>query len=74
MNPILQMLNIQNPTNNVMGLINALKQGNPDYMFQQMIKNNPQFKSFVDANKDKTVQEIADSYGIDINTISQLLR
>lgn len=74
MNPILQMLNTQNPMNNIMGLINALKNGNAEYMYQQMVKTNPQFKSFVEQNKDKTIQEIADSYGIDMNTINQLLR
>ena len=68
------MLNKQNPMSNVMGLVNALKNGNPQYMYDQMMKNNPQFKSFVDANKGKTAQEIADNYGIDMNVINQLLR
>lgn len=74
MNPILQMLNGQKQMNNIMNLVNALKNGNPDYMYQQMMQSNPQFKSFVDANKDKTIEEVAQAYGIDMNVIKQFLK
>lgn len=74
MNPIMQMLNMQKQMNSVSNLVNALKNGNPSYMYEVMMKNNPQFRSFVEENKDKTVDEIARNYGIDLNVINQLLR
>ena len=70
MNPILAML--QKPqTNNLLSQISQIKNmmagKNPDTMFAELYNNNPQFKQFVDANKGKTPEQIAQENGIDPN-------
>jgi len=40
---------------------------NPDTMFAELYNNNPQFKQFVDANKGKSPEQIAQENGIDPN-------
>lgn len=52
----------QNKLTQLMNMVRGL--GNPEVAFQQMYQSNPQFKKFVDENKDSTPQEIAKKYGI----------
>ena len=74
-NPILQAINaMRNPNNNILGLMSMLKSGNPDAIFNQLKQTNPQFKKFVEDNQNKSVQQIAQENGIDINIINQFLR
>lgn len=47
---------------------------NPDDMYNQLMKNNPQFRHFVEANANKTPQQIASENGIDFNTIEQFMK
>ena len=47
--------------------------GNPAVMFQNLMNTNPQFKQFVQENQGKTIEQIAQNYGIDINAIKQIL-
>lgn len=72
MNPILAML--QKPqTNNLLSQISQIKNmvagKNPDAMFSDLYNNNPQFRQFVDANKGKSPEQIAQENGIDINLL-----
>ena len=46
---------------------------NPNRLYAEMMKNNPQFKKFVDENKNKPVDQIAEDYKLDIEAISKLL-
>jgi signal-transduction protein with cAMP-binding, CBS, and nucleotidyltransferase domain len=39
---------------------------NPDELFKQLMQNNPQFRQFYEANKDKTPEQIAKENGIDL--------
>ncbi len=57
----------------MMNIINILKNGNPNAIYNQMLNNDPQFRSFVDQNKGKTPEQIAEDYGIDINQIKSFL-
>lgn len=71
MNPLMQMMGNQ-PKNNMSqigSIMQMLKSGNPQQMFQNMIQSNPQFRQFVEANKGKTPQQVAKEYGIDLNAI-----
>lgn len=52
---------------------NMLSGKNPDDLYNNMIQNTPQFKSFVDANKGKTPEQIASENGLDFNSIKTLL-
>lgn len=77
MNPILQMLN--NPqSSNILSQFNQIRNmlsgKNPDDMYNQLMKNNPQFRQFVEANANKTPQQIASENGIDFNTIEQFMK
>ncbi len=58
-NPFSQPLN---PNVNVQGL------------YENMLKNNPQFAKFVEENKDKTPEEIAKAYNLDPNLIKTFMR
>lgn len=46
-----------------------LRNGNPEQIMQQMMNTNPQFKKFVEDNRNKTPQQIASEYGVDISQI-----
>ena len=48
--------------------------GNPDKVAQLLMRKNPQFASFVQANRGKTPQKIARENGIDWGIIQQLMR
>lgn len=77
MNPILQALNQtknqQNYMNNLMQMITSVKNGNADYMYQQMMKTNPQFKSFVDEINNSSIEEVAERNGVNLGFIKSLL-
>ena len=75
MNPIMQMLNRNNNNQlgSMMNIMNILKNGNPNAIYDQMLKGNPQFRSFVDQNKGKTPEQIAEEYGVDFNQIKSFL-
>ena len=48
--------------------------GNPDKVAQLLMRKNPQFANFVQANRGKTPQQIARENGIDRGIIQQLMR
>jgi len=55
-------------------LFNLLRSGNPQAVFDTMMKNNEQFRKFVEENKGKTPEEIAKEHNIDYNTLQQLFK
>jgi LysM repeat protein len=57
-----------------MGVLNALKGQNPEAVANTLMQTNPQFKSFVEANKGKSVEQIAQENGIDLEQIKQFLK
>lgn len=69
-NPILQNMNRPSKITNLMQLI----KGDPNGMYENMIKTNPQFAQFVRENKGKTPEQIARENGIDFNLVKQLMR
>lgn len=42
-------------------------------MYENMLRENPAFRDFVEANKGKTPQQIASDYGLDFNMVRQAL-
>lgn len=40
---------------------------NPDDLYRELIQNNPQFRQFVEQNKGKTIEQIAQENGINPN-------
>lgn len=74
MNPIAQALDGNGRGNNTMQLVQMLRAGNPQAMFNQMMQNNPQFAQFVNDNRGKSVDQIARDYGVDLSAIKQFVR
>ena len=72
MNPILSRIN--NQQNNLLNLASQIKNGNPNVLYQQMLNNNPQFRQFVEQNKGKTIEQIANENGIDVNALMQIIK
>lgn len=72
MNPILQRLG-QTKQNGIMDIMNLMK-GDPNMLFNKMMQSNPQFAQFVDENKGKSPEQIANHYGINLAKIGQYLR
>lgn len=66
---------INNITNNpnFMNLIKLLRSGNINEIGTAMYNSNPQFRQFVDANKNKTPEQIAKEKGADINAIIKMI-
>lgn len=76
-NPILQALNGMRRTqsqNNIGGLLNFLRSGNPDAIYQQMINTNPKFRQFINDNKGKSAEQIAQENGIDLSILNQFVK
>lgn len=76
LNPILQALNVNQmkPMNNIMGLVSSLRNGNPNAIYQQMMQSNPQFAKFINDNKGKSPEQIAQENGIDMNLLQQFMK
>lgn len=47
--------------------------GNPQGLYDQMMRDNPQFASFVRDNQGRSPQEIAQRYGIDWGQVSRFM-
>lgn len=73
-NPILQMLNASNQMNSKINTIKSIIAGKkPEDLYKTMIETNPQFKQFVKDNENKTIEEIAMSYDIDLNLLKKFM-
>ena len=73
-NPILQALNAAKNLSSAGDLIRKIKSGNPDEIFQAMYNSNPQFRQFVDDNKGKSPEQIAQENGVDLRQLQNFLR
>ena len=65
-----------NRSNGILSQVDSLRQmvgGNPDAFMQQMMRTNPQFAEFVNANRNKTPEQIASDYGLDIGPLRKFM-
>lgn len=69
-----------NGSNNMLQTLNNLKSmingtgGNAQMFAQMMMKQNPQFRAFVNEFQNgATVEQVAQKYGLDINQLKQLV-
>lgn len=76
-NPILQLLNSQQ-NNSMVSRMSEIKQlisGQPvPVLYNRMLQQNPQFAQFVQQNQGKSVEQIAQEYGVDPAELQNLLR
>ena len=61
--------NSQNLLSQVQSINDMLNGKNPDELFKQLMQNNPQFRQFYEANKNKTPEQIAQENGIDLTKL-----
>lgn len=63
-----------NRLNQILNIKNMLYGKDPNAVYNQLMSTNPQFSNFVNQNKDKSVEQIAQENGIDLNMIRNILR
>lgn len=77
-NPLMQaMTGARDPMgkmSQILNMMQTLRSGNPEQMARQMMQNNPQFLQFVEANKGKTPEQVAQEHGIDLNQIMGMMK
>ena len=47
---------------------------NPNEVYEEMMNSNPDFRKFVEENKNKSIQQIASDYNVDPNLLKQFIR
>lgn len=75
-NPILKQMMKSNPINaklGQMGQLLKMVKSNPQGMLANMMQNNPQFRQFVEQNRGKSPEQIAETYGIDPSLLKNLM-
>lgn len=76
MNPLFQAMNGGNmgKMQQIAGVMQMLKSGNPEQIAQQMMQSNPQFRQFMEQNKGKSPEQVAREHGLDIEQVKQLMK
>lgn len=73
MNPLMQSIGASiSPIpdlSRIGNIVNVLRSGNPQQIAQNLMRQNPQFKAFMDANQGKTPEQVAKEHGIDLGQI-----
>ena len=75
MNPLFQAMNGGNmgKMQQIAGVMQMLKSGNPEQIAQQMMKSNPRFKQFMEQNKGKSPEQVARENGIDLSQLKNMM-
>ena len=78
LNPILQMMKSNGTANSPLQMLSTLKQmmsgRSPESVMQGMMQSNPQFASFVNANKNKSPEQICRENGLNWDEIKCFLK
>lgn len=72
MNPILQQAMVNRNLSNVMQVLNAVKSGNVESLFNQLMNTNPDFKNFVQANQGKSTEQIINDNNINVSQLKDV--
>lgn len=75
MNPLFQAMNGGNmgKMQQIAGVMQMLKSGNPEQIAQQMMQSNPQFRQFMERNKGKSPEQVAKENGIDLSRFKGMM-
>lgn len=74
MNPLMMAMNGgNNRMAQAMQIMNQLKSGNPEQIFQNMMQNNQQFQRFMEQNRGKTPEQVARENGVDLSQFKSLM-
>lgn len=79
MNPLMNAIGMNRNTNgnqfsNLMNIARMVKNGNPEQIAMNLMRQNPQFKQFVEQNRGKTPEQFARENGVDFNQIMNMMR
>lgn len=69
-NPILARM--ASSRNDIASIVQMAK-GNPQAVFDQMMKSNPKFVDFVKSCEGKSPEQIATQYGVDLSLIKRFM-
>lgn len=65
------------PTNNsmarLMNIARMVKNGNPEQIAQSLMQQNPQFRQFVESNRGKSPEQVAQEHGFNLSAIMKQL-
>lgn len=53
--------------------LKSMAGGNPQALYNQLMRTNPQFAQFIHNNAGKSPEQIAQENGIDINSVRQFM-
>ena len=59
--------------NQMLQLMQTLKNGNDEQIFNGLMQNNPQFRAFMEQNKGKTPEQVAKENGVDLNAYLKMM-
>lgn len=75
-NPLMRVMGGA-PTSNGMGrlmsIAHMVKNGNPEQIAQNLMQQNPQFRHFVEANRGKSPEQVAQEHGFNLSAIMKQL-
>lgn len=78
MNPLIRSTVYNNPALSnfaqISNIINMLRSGNPQQIAINLMQKNPQFKNFINVNKGKSPDQVANEYGINLNQLIEQLK
>lgn len=78
MNPLIRSTVYNNPALSnfaqISSIINMLRSGNPQQIAINLMQKNPQFKNFINLNKGKSPDQVANEYGINLNQLIEQLK
>lgn len=78
MNPLMQSMNGATTSGGtspqVFRLLSQLMQGRtPQQAFQSLLQSDPRFKAFMDANRGKSPEQVAQEHGINLNQFKGMM-
>lgn len=64
---------LQSKNQGIFGLINQIKGGGAEQLFNQMYQSNPQFRDFANSMKGKTPEQAFQERGLDFNSFKNMM-
>lgn len=71
MNPLMSAMR---PMNNLGSLLSLMRGNDPNAVMQLLARRNPQFRQFYQSCQGKTMEQVAQEYGIDPAQVRQMLK
>ena len=66
--------NFQSKNQSIFSLIQELKTGNAENIFNQMYQNNPEFRDFANSMRGKTPEQAFQEKGLNFNSFKDIIR